>query len=140
MRWASCSRISNLGTYRLTMGRRTVVRPVTAAWFFEIPNNTKAKSLKLTPLVLACAFVISSTFAFAHPLRHKSGVGIQHMYRARVGSGILHPNYANPNTNADGLSNLRRTLNYGGSSPGTTCYRNCVPRDRDDWPAKMLLD
>jgi hypothetical protein len=98
--------------------------------------------MKLTPLVLACAFVLSSTFAFAHPLRHKSGVGIPHMYRgaARVGSGILHPNYGNPNTNADGLSNLHRTFDYGGLSRGTTCYQNCVSRDRDDWPAKMLLD
>jgi hypothetical protein len=98
--------------------------------------------MKLAPLVLAGAFVLSSTFAVAHPLRHKSGFGIYHMYRgaARVGSGILHPNYGNPNANADGLSNLRRTFNYGGSSPGTTCYKNCEPRDRDDWPAEMLLD
>src|ERR1700730_13142438 len=110
--------------------------------FLKSETTRRTKSMKLTPVVLAWAFMLSSTFALAHPLRHKSGVGIHHMYRgaARVGSGILQPNYGNPNGNADGLSNLRRTFNYGGSSPGTTCYEDCVPRDRDDWPAEMLLD
>ena len=100
--------------------------------------------MKLTPVVLACAFVLSSTFAFAHPVRHKSGVWIHHVYRgaARVGSGILHPNYGNPNGNADGLTNLRGigSFNYGGSSPRSSCYENCPSRDRDDWPADMILD
>jgi hypothetical protein len=111
---------------------------------FAIRNDAKDKSMKLIAAALAYAFVLSSAFAFAQPVRHKSGVEIHHVYRgaARVGSGILHPSSGNPNGNADGLTSLRGTgsFNYGGSSPATGCYENCAPRDRDGWPADMILD
>lgn len=102
--------------------------------------------MKLTTVVLVCAFVLSSTFALAHPIRHKSGISAHQVYRgdARVGSGMLHPNYGNPNGNEDDPITLRRTgsSSFGGSSRGTSCYENCAPREtpHDDWPSDMVLD
>jgi hypothetical protein len=91
--------------------------------------------MKLIAATWAGVFVLSSAVAFAQPVRHKSGVEIHHEYRgaARVGSGILHPNSGNPNSNADSLTGLRGTgsFNYGDSSSATGCYENCAPRDRD---------
>ena len=112
---------------------------------FRISQRGKEYLQKAT-VVLVCAFVLSSTFALAHPIRHKSGISTHQVYRgdARLGSGMLHPSYGNPNGNEDGPTTLRRTgsSSFGGSSRGTSCYENCALRDtpHDDWPADMVLD
>jgi len=75
--------------------------------------------MKLATIALASAFVLSSTFAFAHAVRHESRVR-----RDTAPSVVLHPNYGNPNGNPDGPTTLSRTgdSQFGGSSPGTSGY------------------
>jgi hypothetical protein len=74
--------------------------------------------MKLTTLALASAFALSSTFAFAHTVRHHASV------REAAPSVVLHPNYGNPNGNPDGPTTLSGTgsSEFGGSSPGTSGY------------------
>jgi hypothetical protein len=75
--------------------------------------------MKLATLALASAFALSSTFALANTVHHKSGVRTHH---GTVGMARLHPNYGNPNGNADGPTTLSGTgsSEFGGSSPGTS--------------------
>jgi hypothetical protein len=78
--------------------------------------------MKLATIALASAFVLSSTLAFAHPVRHASSERTYPIYGAP--SVALHPNYGNPNGDADGPTTLSGTgsSQYGGSSPGTSSY------------------
>jgi hypothetical protein len=75
--------------------------------------------MKLTTLALASAFALSSTFALANPVHHKS---VARTHHGTVSMARLHPNYGNPNGNADGPTTLSGTGNsqFGGSSPGTS--------------------
>jgi hypothetical protein len=54
--------------------------------------------MKLTTIALASVFALSSAFALAKPVRHKLSVRTYDLHRAiPLGrSGILHPNYGNP--------------------------------------------
>jgi hypothetical protein len=92
--------------------------------FMKSETETKETSMNLNTIALASTFVLSSTLAFAHPVRHKPGVRAHHAYvgSAPVGSVILHPNYGNPNGNADGPTTLSGTgsSSFGGSEPGTS--------------------
>jgi hypothetical protein len=80
--------------------------------------------MKLITTALAWAFVISSTFAFAHPVRINGAVQTHHAYRERARPVILHPNYGNPNGAADGPTTLSGigSSSHGGSSSGTSGY------------------
>jgi len=74
--------------------------------------------MKLTTIALASAFALSSTAALAntHRMLHR-GIPL-------TSSGVLHPNYGNPNGNPDGPTTLSGTgsSEFGGSSPGTSGY------------------
>jgi hypothetical protein len=54
--------------------------------------------MKLTAVVLAAAFALSSTFALAKTVRHKPGVRSYDLHRAIPPgrSVFLRPNYGNP--------------------------------------------
>ena len=58
--------------------------------------------MKLTAMVLASAFALSGTCAFAHTVRHKSNVRAGTMYRDAAASVGLRPKYGNPNGNDPG--------------------------------------
>jgi hypothetical protein len=58
--------------------------------------------MKLTAMALASAFVLSSTCAFAHTVRHKSNVRTYPMRSDAAPSGALGPKYGNPNGNFSG--------------------------------------
>ena len=58
--------------------------------------------MKLTAMALASAFALSSTYAFAHTVRHESKVRTHPMYRDAAPSVVLHPKYGNPNGNFSG--------------------------------------
>jgi hypothetical protein len=58
--------------------------------------------MKLTAMVLASAFALSNTCAFAHTVRHKSNVRTHTMYRDTAPSVVLGPKYGNPNGNDPG--------------------------------------
>jgi hypothetical protein len=77
--------------------------------------------MKLTTIVLAAAFALSGTAAFASTVHHKAAVRAD---RSAVGMFQLHPNYGNPNGNADGPTTLSGTgdSSFGGSSSGTSGY------------------
>jgi hypothetical protein len=77
--------------------------------------------MKLTTIALATAFVLSGTAAFANTVHHRAAVRAD---RNAVGMGQLHPNYGNPNGNADGPTTLSGTgdSSFGGSSAGTSGY------------------
>ena len=78
--------------------------------------------MKLTTIVLAAAFAVSGTAAFANPVHHhKAAVRAD---RNAAGTVQLHPNYGNPNGNPDGPTTLSGTGNssFGGSSAGTSGY------------------
>jgi hypothetical protein len=53
--------------------------------------------MKLLAMVLASAFALFSTDAFAHTVRHGSNVGTHPMYSGAAPSVILLPKYGNPN-------------------------------------------
>jgi hypothetical protein len=53
------------------------------------------KNMKLT-IVLAVAFALSSTFAFAGKVRHKPSVRIHDLHRVIPQVRSEYPNYANP--------------------------------------------
>jgi hypothetical protein len=76
----------------------------------------KFATLALASAALASAFALSSTVAFAHTTRHKSGVKTYHSMVQ------LHPNYGNPNGNPDGPTTLSGTgdSQFGGSTAGTS--------------------
>jgi hypothetical protein len=78
--------------------------------------------MKLAAIALALTFALSGTVAFAHSIRHESSGRSYHSYRRPA--VVLHPNYGNPNGNADGPTTLSGTGNseFGGSSPGTSGY------------------
>ena len=59
--------------------------------------------MKLMAMALASAFALSSTWAFAHTVRHRSNVRTHPMYAAQ--SVVLHPKYGNPNGNFSGYGN-----------------------------------
>jgi hypothetical protein len=82
---------------------------------------TKDTIMKLTTIVLATAFALSGTAAFANTVHHKAAVRVD---RHAVGMVQLHPNYGNPNGNPDGPTTLSGTgdSSFGGSSPGTSGY------------------
>jgi hypothetical protein len=77
--------------------------------------------MKLTTIALATAFALSGTAAFANTVHHRSVV---RTYRDAAPMVRLHPNYGNPNGNADGPTTLSGTgdSSFGGSSPGTSGY------------------
>jgi hypothetical protein len=58
--------------------------------------------MKLTAMVLASAFALSSTCAFAHTIRHKSNVRTHPIYRDAAPPVVLPPKYGNPNDNFGG--------------------------------------
>ena len=82
--------------------------------------------MKLTTIALASAFALSSTCAFAHPVRHKSVVRPHRdaLYMSYDAAPMfrLRPNDGNPNGNPDGPTTLSGTGNsqFGGSTPGTS--------------------
>ena len=61
--------------------------------------------MKLSAMVLASAFALSSTCAFAQTVRHESNVRTHRMYRNAAPSVALFPKYANPNGNFSGYGN-----------------------------------
>jgi hypothetical protein len=77
--------------------------------------------MKLTTIALASAVALSATAAFANPAHHKSVATADRDVAPMV---HLHPNYGNPNGDADGPTTLSGTgdSSYGGSSPGTSGY------------------
>ena len=83
--------------------------------------------MKLTTIALASALVLPSTFALATTVRHEPGVRTHVMLHRGVpltSSGVLRPNYGNPNGDPDGPTTLSGTgsSEFGGSSPGTSGY------------------
>ena len=61
-------------------------------------KDRKLTTIALAFAALAFAFSLSSTFALANTVRHKPNVRTYDLHRAiPLGrSGILHPNYGNP--------------------------------------------
>src|ERR1700681_4727511 len=82
---------------------------------------TKDTTMNHSTIALAAAFALSGTAALANTVHHKSVVRTD---RGAVGTVQLHPNYGNPNGNADGPTTLSGTgdSSFGGSSPGTSGY------------------
>jgi hypothetical protein len=76
--------------------------------------------MKLTTIALVSAFALSGTVALANPVHHKT----VRTGREAAPTVQLHPNYGNPNGNADGPTTLSGTgdSSFGGSSPGTSGY------------------
>lgn len=77
--------------------------------------------MKLTTIALASAFALSATVALANPAHHEPAVTTDRDAAPMV---QLHPNYGNPNGNADGPTTLSGTgdSSFGGSSAGTSGY------------------
>jgi hypothetical protein len=77
--------------------------------------------MKLTTIALAAAVALSSTFALAKTVRHRSSVKTHDSHRGITpgGSGFLHPDYGNPD-GATGVSaggvmwNGRSASEWGG--------------------------
>jgi hypothetical protein len=66
----------------------------------------KETTMKLMAMALASAFALSSTWAFAHTVRHGSNVRTHHpMYSDAAPSVVLHPKYGDPNGNFGGYGN-----------------------------------
>jgi hypothetical protein len=61
--------------------------------------------MKLSAMVLASAFALSSTCAFAQTVRHESNVRTHRMYRDAAPSVVLLPKYGNPNGSLSGYGN-----------------------------------
>ena len=80
--------------------------------------------MKLATIAFASAFVFTSTLAFAQPVRHESSERTYPIYGDAAPAVVLHPNYGNPNGDADGPTTLSGTgsSQYGGSAPGTSGY------------------
>jgi hypothetical protein len=83
--------------------------------------------MKFATIALASALALSSTVALAQT-EHRSRVHHRTFETVPADDMApmvqLHPNYGNPNGNADGPTTLSGTGNsqYGGSSPGTSGY------------------
>ena len=58
--------------------------------------------MKLTAMLLASAFALSSTCAFAHTVRHKSNVRTHTKCTDAAPSVVLRPKYGNPTGNDRG--------------------------------------
>ena len=58
--------------------------------------------MKLAAMVLASAFALSSTCAFAQTVRRESNVRAHAMYRDAAPPVVLYPKYGNPNGNFSG--------------------------------------
>jgi hypothetical protein len=71
--------------------------------------------MKLT-IVLAVAFALSSSFAFASKVRHKPSVRIHDLHRVIPQVGSVHSNYGNPTGVSAGgyLWNGRSASEWGG--------------------------
>ena len=81
--------------------------------------------MKLATITLALALALLSSLAFAQPARHReSSERTYPAYGDAAPPIVLHPNYGNPNGDADGPTTLSGTgsSQYGGSSPGTSGY------------------
>jgi len=87
--------------------------------------------MKLTTVALASAlassFVLYGTFAFADTVHRAPSVKNYPMLHRGIPlttTGVLRPNYGNPNGNPDGPTTLSGTgsSEFGGSSPGTSGY------------------
>ena len=77
--------------------------------------------MKLITIALASALALSATAAFANAAHHKSVARADHIAAPMA---QLHPNYGNPNGNADGPTTLSGTgdSSFGGSVAGTSGY------------------
>ncbi len=78
--------------------------------------------MRLTAMALACAFALSSTFAFAHTVRHKSNVRTHHVRSDAARSVVLHPKYGNPNGNFSGYGS-RDVWGHWGTYYGPMIFR-----------------
>jgi len=61
--------------------------------------------MKFTAIALASVLALSSTFAFAHTVRHKSNVKTHRMYSDAAPSVVPDSRYGNPNGNFSGTGN-----------------------------------
>jgi hypothetical protein len=73
--------------------------------------------MKLTAMVLASAFALSSTCAFAHTVRHKANVRTRTVYRDAKPSVVLLRKYGNPNGNDPGRFHQTPTPNQSFDDP-----------------------
>jgi hypothetical protein len=83
--------------------------------------------MKLATIALAFALMLPSTLVLANTVRHEPGARTHVMLHRGVpltSSATMHPNYGNPNGDADGPTTLSGTgsSEYGGSAAGTTGY------------------
>ena len=67
--------------------------------------NNKETTMKFTAIALASVLALSSTFAFAHTVRHKSNVKTHPIYRDATSSVVSYPKYGDPNGNFSGTGN-----------------------------------
>jgi hypothetical protein len=67
--------------------------------------------MKLTTIALASALMLSGTFALANTVRHEPSVRTHVLHRGVPlnSSGVLRPNYGNPNGDPDGPTALSGT-------------------------------
>jgi hypothetical protein len=61
--------------------------------------------MKLAAMLLATAFALSGTCAFAHTVRHESKIRTHPMYSDAAPSVVSHPAYGNSNGNFSGYGN-----------------------------------
>jgi hypothetical protein len=66
--------------------------------------DKEGKNVKLTTIVLASVFALSSTFALAKPVRHKPSVRTYELYSP--GIRLLRPGFFGPNYNPDGAAGV----------------------------------
>ena len=62
--------------------------------------DKEGKNVKLTTIVLASVFALSSTFALAKPVRHKPSIRTYELYSP--GIRLLRPGSLRPHYNPDG--------------------------------------
>ena len=79
--------------------------------------------MKVAMTMLVAVSMLSSTYAYAHTAHHEPLVR-SHLMHRYAASPVLHPNYGNPNGNADGPTTLSGTgdSQFGGTSAGTSGY------------------
>ena len=84
--------------------------------------------MKLVAMILASAFALSSTCAFAHAVRHKSNVKTHTKYWDAAPSVVLGPKYGNPNGNDSGRFNQTpRTQSFDFDDPEGKDSRLSLP-------------
>ena len=66
--------------------------------------DKEGRNVKLTTIVLASVFALSSTFALAKPVRHQPSVRTHGLYRP--GIPLLRPGSLRPNYNPDGATGV----------------------------------